>query len=128
MALKMTIKSFLSCSLSFVLAVSLLGCKDDEPAIVSVDSVSISKTTITIVEGDCESLTATVSPSNATNPSISWSSSRTDVATVDGDGKVVAVKAGSATIIVTTTDGSKTAECKVTVEELWNSLRVRRLA
>ena len=116
MALKMTIKNFLSCTLSFILAVSLLGCKDDEPTIVPVDSVSISKTTVTLMEGDSETLSATVSPSNATNPSISWSSSRTDVATVDGEGKVTAVKAGSATITVITTDGSKTAACEVTVE------------
>ncbi|MCR5464135.1 MAG: Ig-like domain-containing protein [Bacteroidales bacterium] len=107
-------------TLVFVLSVisvfSAAGCKDDEPAIIPVDSVSISKTTITLVEGDSETLSVTVSPSTATNKSVSWSSSRPDVAIVDGDGKVTAVKAGSATVIVITTDGSKTAKCDVTVE------------
>jgi hypothetical protein len=107
-------------TLVFVLSVisvfSAAGCKDDEPAIIPVDSVSISKTTITLVEGDSETLSVTVSPSTATNKSVSWSSSRPDVATVDEDGKVTAVKAGSATVIVITTDGSKTAKCDVTVE------------
>ena len=102
--------------LSVISALSVVGCKDDEPAIVPVDSVSINKTAITLVEGDSESLSATVTPSNATSKSVAWSSSRPDVAIVDGDGKVTAVKAGSATVIVITTDGSKTAKCDVTVE------------
>ena len=99
-----------------IAAFSVIGCKDDEPAIVPVDSVSINKTAITLIEGDSETLSANVSPSNATNPSVTWSSSRTDVATVDSEGKVTAVKTGSATIMVITTDGSKTAECAVVVE------------
>ena len=102
--------------LSVISALSVVGCKDDEPAIIPVDSVSISKTTITLVEGDSETLSVTVSPSTATNKSVSWSSSRPDVATVDEDGKVTAVKAGAASITVITTDGSKTAKCDVTVE------------
>lgn len=102
--------------LSVISAFSVVGCKDDEPAIVPVDSVSINKTVITLVEGDSESLSATVTPSNATSKSVAWSSSRPDVAIVDGDGIVTAVKAGSATVIVITTDGSKTAKCDVTVE------------
>lgn len=102
--------------LSVISAFFAVGCKDDEPAIVPVDSVSINKTAITLVEGDSESLSATVSPSTATNKSVSWSSSRPDVATVDEDGKVTAVKAGAASITVITTDGSKTAKCDVTVE------------
>lgn len=102
--------------LSVISAFSVVGCKDDEPAIIPVDSVSISKTTITLVEGDSETLSVTVSPSTATNKSVSWSSSRPDVATVDEDGKVTAVKAGATSITVITTDGSKTAKCDVTVE------------
>ena len=65
--------------------------------------------------GDTETLTATVTPSNATNKSVSWTSDDTNVATVSGSGMVTAIGAGTATITVTTTDGSKTDTCEVTV-------------
>ena len=102
--------------LSVISALSVVGCKDDEPVIVPVDSVSINKTVITLVEGDSESLSATVTPSNATSKSVAWSSSRPDVAIVDGDGKVKAIAPGTATITATTADGGKTATCAVSVE------------
>ena len=79
-----------------------------------VTSVSLSKSSATLTEGESLSLTATVNPSNATNKNVSWKSSNTSVATVS-NGKVTAVKAGSATITVTTEDGSKTATCSITV-------------
>ena len=85
------------------------------PTTVAVTGVSLSKTSLSLVEGGSETLTATVAPTNATNKAVSWKSSDTGVATVDNSGKVTAVKAGSATITVTTTDGSKTATCSVTV-------------
>ena len=88
---------------------------NDGPKTVAVTGVSLSKSTISLTEGETETLTATVSPDNATNKSVSWKSSATDIATVDGSGKVTAVKAGSATITVSTTDGGKTSSCDVTV-------------
>ena len=91
------------------------GHEDPVPATVSVSGVSLNKTSLNLLEGGSETLTATVAPDNATNKSISWKSSDNGVATVDNSGKVTAVKAGSATITVTTTDGSKTATCSVTV-------------
>ena len=65
-----------------------------------------------------ETLTATIAPSNATNKSVSWSSDKSDVATVDANGSVSSLKVGEANITVTTVDGSKTASCKVTVTEV----------
>ena len=104
-----------------------IGCDKKEPTpsggndggtqTVAVTGVSLSKTSLSLVEGGSETLTATVSPDNATNKSVSWKSSATDIATVDGSGKVTAVKPGSATITVTTADGGKTATCSVTVTE-----------
>ena len=91
------------------------GHEDPVPATVSVSGVSLNKTSLNLTEGGSETLTATVTPDNATNKAISWKSSDTGVATVDNSGKVTAVKAGSATITVTTSDGSKTATCSVTV-------------
>ena len=108
-------------------AAMFTGCKKDEPtpsggnggnngpATVAVTGVSLNKQTLNLVEGNSETLAATVAPDNATNKAVSWKSSDAATATVDNNGKVTAVKAGSATITVTTTDGSKTATCLVTV-------------
>ena len=88
--------------------------------IYNVESVSLDKTNITLIEGDSETLTATVYPDNATNKNVSWSSSDESVAAVS-NGTVTALKAGTATITVTTEDGRKTASCQVIVEAKdWN--------
>ncbi len=85
------------------------------PSVVNVTGVEINKTSTTLTVGGTETLTATVSPDDATDKSVMWSSDNTSVATVDANGKVTAVAAGTATITVTTIDGSKTATCSVTV-------------
>lgn len=83
---------------------------------VNVTDVSLDRTELTLTEGEAETLTATVRPDNADNRKVTWSSDKTDVATVGGDGRVTAVKAGEAVVTVTTEDGGKTATCKVTVK------------
>ena len=83
---------------------------------VNVTEVTLDRTELTLTEGETETLTATVRPDNADNRKVTWSSDKTDVATVGGDGRVTAVKAGEAVITVTTEDGGKTATCKVTVK------------
>ena len=82
-----------------------------------VTGVSLNKTSLTLTEGETETLKATVAPDNATDKSITWSSSNASIATVDASGKVTAVAAGTATITVKTTDGGKTADCAVTVNQ-----------
>ncbi len=111
-ALKRLISSF------FVVIVTLssAGCKEDKPTIISVEGVTVNKTTVSLMEGESENLFATVTPSNATNTNVSWSSSNSEVATVDGKGLVTAVKAGSATITVITLNGGKAASCLVSVK------------
>ena len=89
-------------------------CTVNVTTTISVTSVSLNKNSTSIVEGGTETLTATVLPENATNKSVNWTSSNTNVATVSG-GVVTAVATGSATITVTTVDQSKTATCTVTV-------------
>lgn len=104
-------------------SMTLFSCGPDEPdnngptgpTTVAVTGVTLNKTSLSMVEGNSETLTATVSPDNATNKAVSWKSSDASIASVDGTGKVTAVKAGSATITVSTTDGSKTATCSVSV-------------
>ncbi|MFY0601568.1 MAG: Ig-like domain-containing protein [Cyclobacteriaceae bacterium] len=82
---------------------------------VPVTSVSVSPTTATLNIGETTDLTETVNPGNATNQSVSWSSSNTLVATVNSNGLVTAVSPGSATITVSTNDGNKTATSAITV-------------
>ena len=79
-----------------------------------VTGVALNKTSTTLIAGSRERLTATVAPDNATDKSVTWTTSNARVATV-ADGVVYAVNAGTATITVTTTDGAKTATCEVIV-------------
>ena len=81
---------------------------------VAVEGVSLNKTSTTIATGGTETLTLIFTPANATNKAVTWSSSNEGVATVE-NGVVRAVKSGTATITVTTTDGNHQATCTVTV-------------
>ncbi|GAB4273719.1 MAG: hypothetical protein Kow0029_13540 [Candidatus Rifleibacteriota bacterium] len=82
---------------------------------VSVTGVTLNKSTTSIAVGATETLVATVAPTNATNKTVTWSTSDATIATVSNAGVVTGVKAGTATITVTTADGGKTATCVVTV-------------
>ncbi|GHU10808.1 hypothetical protein FACS1894151_10390 [Spirochaetia bacterium] len=88
---------------------------------IDVTGVELNHTDGTIAVNGEVSLTATITPANATNQTVTWKSSDSSIATVTGTGKQVAVKglnAGTATITVTTEDGGFTAECAVTVKYL----------
>ncbi|MEX0274400.1 MAG: Ig-like domain-containing protein, partial [Flavobacteriaceae bacterium] len=87
-----------------------------EAATISVTGVTVSPVNATLTEGDTQQLSATVSPNNATDTGVSWSSSDTDVATVSSNGHVTAISEGNATITVTTDDGNFTATAAITVE------------
>lgn len=82
---------------------------------VAVTSVSVSPTTATLAVGATSQLTKTISPANATNQNITWSTSNASVATVNSAGVVSGVSAGTATITVTTQDGSFIATSNITV-------------
>ena len=85
------------------------------PEVIEVTSVSLNKTSLTLEIGESETLTATVLPSNATDKSVTWTSSAQTVVTVE-DGKVTTIESGTATITATTSNG-KTASCMITVIE-----------
>jgi uncharacterized protein YjdB len=90
---------------------------DNETTTVDVEKVSLNKSATTLTEGESETLTATITPSNATgDKTVKWSSSNEAVAAVDSNGKVTAKKAGTAVITVTSSNG-KTAGCTVTVKQ-----------
>jgi hypothetical protein len=82
---------------------------------VSVTGVTVSPTSASIAVNGTQQLTATISPSNATNKNVTWSSSNTAIATVSTSGLVTGVAAGSATITVTTSDGGFHATSAITV-------------
>ena len=86
-----------------------------DAGIISVTGMSLNKASITLDAGDTETLTATVTPSSATSKAITWSSGNTGVATVNANGKVTAVAAGTTIIVATAQTGGKTAVCTVTV-------------
>ena len=85
------------------------------PIVVPVTAITVTPTTLTLIAGGATgTVTETVIPANATNQNVNWSSSDTGIATV-ANGIVTPVAAGTATITVTTVDGSFTATCTVTV-------------
>ncbi len=81
---------------------------------ILVESISVSPTSKSMLEGDTATLTATITPSNALIQTVTWSSSDETVATV-ADGEVTAIAAGEATITVKSVDGGYTATCAITV-------------
>lgn len=91
--------------------------EEEPPAAVAVTGVTLNKTSASLTAGGTETLTASVTPSNASNQAVTWSSSDTQAATVAG-GIVTGTGAGTALITATTVDGGFTASCSVTVSAL----------
>ena len=89
----------------------------DENGNIPLIDINISESEMTIKEGESVTLTTTCYPDNTTfSKKITWSSSDTNVATVDANGTVIAKSAGTA-VITATTENGKTASCTVTVEK-----------
>ncbi len=86
-----------------------------ETNIVDVTGITLNPTTLELEEGDKFTLTATITPDNATDKTVTWRSSDRAIATVDDNGEVTAVSAGVATIYASSSNGL-TAECVVTVK------------
>lgn len=81
---------------------------------VSVTGISLNKNNTSLIKGTTETLETTITPGNASNQNVTWSTDNSSVATVS-NGTITAVNAGNATITVTTQDGGYTATCTVTV-------------
>jgi len=86
-------------------------------ATIAVSGIMLSPSTVNLSVGESFEFTAVLSPSDASNKNISWSSSNSDIASVDGTGIVTANAAGAATITVTTEEGAYMADSEITVIE-----------
>ena len=102
--------------LAIIAISSILSCQQG-PEEIRVSSISLSKSTLELTVRDQVSLDVTISPDNATNKKISWSSSKESVATVTPDGIVDAVSAGTAFITARSEDSGVSAKCEITVKE-----------
>ena len=80
-----------------------------------VENISLDKTQLQLYVGKTATLAASISPSNANNQTITWTSSNPDIATVNDNGVVTAIAEGNAIITVSSVDGNKTATCSVSV-------------
>ena len=89
-------------------------CSVSVSDVIHVTGITLNKVSTQINKGVTELLVATVSPNDATDKSVTWSTSDSSVATVSSNGLVTAVSCGDATITVITTDGSYTAKCEET--------------
>lgn len=86
---------------------------------IKASSLELNKNTLDLFVGQDETLVPTVSPDNASNKTLKWTSSDPSIATVDQNGKVVGVKPGKVTITVATQDGSNLSKtCEVTVKPI----------
>ena len=110
----MTIQTLTNKAIGFVcmaaMTLTAISCNKKED--IAVSGISLSQTVAELTEGQTVSLRATVTPSDATDPTVTWSSGNSSVATVS-DGLVTAVAPGSTT--VSARAGMKTATCSVTV-------------
>ena len=95
----------------------LAGVMFEVTSSIQPTSISLNASKRTMIVGNQFHMTATVSPSNATNKNVTWSTSKASVATVSSSGLVTAVGAGTATITATTANGKK-ATCAITVKKL----------
>jgi len=97
------------------LAVLFTACKKDEKT-TPVTSITLNYEELTLIPGDTITLVATVQPDDATNKTVTWTSNRPGVVTVNEEGLITAVANGEATIIATTRDGNKIVSCMITVD------------
>ena len=88
--------------------------KPESPAVIELKSISLSKSTLELEEGSSATLTVKYNPNNATDKATTWKSTDVSIAKVSSNGKVTAVKAGSAAIFASCQ--GKDAYCNVTVK------------
>ena len=98
-----------------------------EPTDIKVTSINLNTDNYVMYSNQYLQLKAIVSPTNATNKNVTWSSNNTKIVTVDNDGKVKALKVGNAIITATSTDGSNvSAQCKIKVVQRVTKIKLNK--
>ena len=93
---------------------------------IPVTGVTVDKTEAKMKVGETLRIIAEVSPANAANKNVTWSSTDTSVVTVSDTGLCTAKAGGSATIVVRTQDGGFVATCMITVYQEVESIRLSK--
>ena len=96
------------------------------PDVTPVTGVTLSENTLTLVTGESTRLTAYITPEDATNQKVDWTSADTSVVTVDEEGYIKAVGSGQTTVTVMTEDGGYTDTCIVTVISALNGISLNK--
>ena len=89
---------------------------------ISLNSIEI-PSKIELVEGETKKINVTYKPSNATNKSVSWKSSNTEIVTVDNNGNIKAISSGNATVTATSSDGNHKSIATITVNAIDKTLK-----
>lgn len=100
---------------TFELDSNYLSITSNELVMINVIGLTLDQTELTLPTGSTQQLSVTITPEDATDKRINWSSSNETIAAVSDDGIVTAMAAGEATITVTSKDGQQSASCSVTV-------------
>lgn len=108
-------RKVLTLAIALISCCIIWSCNDDDDNTVKVSGITLDTTAITLIVGQDTSLTANITPTDASDTTITWESSSTDIATVDTDGTITAVAAGTATVTASAQNGTVTASCTVTV-------------
>lgn len=99
--------------LAIAMFIAVCSCSSEHD--IAISSIRLDSSNLTLLKGEQGKLVATIAPENATNPEIIWKSSNPAVATVDMNGNVNALAAGTADVIAGTTDWEISAKCHVSV-------------
>lgn len=84
---------------------------------IKVESISLNKNKLEMTEGESINLEVTFNPSDATNKKVKWLTDNINIASVDANGNIKAVKEGTTIITAISEDGGKTAKCEVTIKK-----------
>ncbi len=112
-----TVRTKNGTSISCFVTVKEPNVEPEKPPVVDVTGIYLSKSKLELLIGKSEQITATITPTNATNKEVKWTTSNAAIATVSSNGTIKAISEGTATITVTSQASGDSAQCFVTVKD-----------